>query len=293
MSRGPRLRLRLAGPLSALEPEWDSLVPVATLAGLEVGEASVEPHGPVAVVHAPVSERRGSDDHTPFFAAVRALALDVSLLPEGELGRRGAFFFDADSTLVLGEGIDELAARAGVEAEVAAVTDRAMAGELDYADSLRERVALLRGLATSELQEVADSLRLRAGAEDCVRALRARGWPVIVLSGGFEFYLQVIQSRLGVDAVAGNRLEVVDGRLTGGVHGRILDAAGKAEQLRHWRRRSGADFTVAMGDGANDRPLLAAATVGMGVAPRDALLPEVDGILSGASFDRLLPLLGL
>lgn len=293
MSGEGALRLRLAGPPAELEAQWEQLMAVASLAGLETGPAAVEGTGAVAVVHASATARAGRGDLAPFFAAVRALELDVSLLADTPLRGTGAYFFDADSTLVVGEGIDQLAARAGVEAEVAAVTDRAMAGELDYAASLRERVALLEGLAESELAEVAAGLELRPGARDCVREIRSRGGTVVVLSGGFEFYLREIQRRLEVDAFAGNRLEVVEGRLTGRVLGDILDAAGKADQLSRRRDHSKPDFTVAVGDGANDVPLLAEATVAVGVAPRDALLPVVDGVLSGASFDRLLPLLGL
>ena len=108
-----------------------------------------------------------------------------------------------------------------------------------------------------------------------------------------DFYLREIQRRIGVDAFVGNRLDIQDGVLTGKVVGEILDAEGKARQLRHRQSQFGADFTVAVGDGANDRPLLEAATIGVGLAPRPALLPAVDGVLSGVSFDRLLPLLGM
>lgn len=294
MSSLTSLRLRLAGSLEELEEGWDQLEVVARLAGLDLSEATQTEHGRIAVLAAEAGWPFAGDAKAPaFFAAVRALDLDVSLLPAPALEGRGAFFFDADSTLVMGEGIDQLAARAGVESEVAAVTDRAMAGELDYAASLRERVALLEGLPVSELTAVARELELRDGARECLRALRARGWPVVVLSGGFSFYLEEIQRRLEVDDYAGNRLEIRDGHLTGHVEGEILDARGKARALEHHRARHGADFTVAVGDGANDRLLLEAATVGLGVEPRDALLPAVDGVLSGRSFDRLLPLLGL
>lgn len=294
MNASVTLRLRLAGTLGELEEGWDQLEVVARLAGLDVSEAAQRGSSEIAVLEAEAAWPPAGREKAPaFFAAVRALDLDVALLPSRPLVGRGVFCFDADSTLVMGEGIDQLAALAGVETQVAAVTDRAMAGELDYGTSLRERVALLAGLPVSELAAVARDLELRPGAPECVRALRARGWPVVVLSGGFSFYLEEIQRRLDVDDYVGNRLEIRDGRLTGRVEGEILDAGGKARALDLYRSRYDADFTVAIGDGANDRPLLEAATVGLGVVPRDALLPVVDGVLSGRSFDRLLPLLGL
>jgi phosphoserine phosphatase len=203
------------------------------------------------------------------------LAITVGLSPESP----GVIALDADSTLVLGEGIDDLAARAGVEVEVAAITDQAMAGELDYAESLRARVALLRGLRVGDLEAVAKGMVLRPGASQCVQQFRAAGWKVLVVSGGFDFYLDEIARRLTVDGVVGNRLAMKDGTVTGEVDGTVVGAQEKANALQEWLQKEGRVQSVAVGDGANDRAMMGLATVAIGVSPWPALFSVIDGMV--------------
>ena len=192
-------------------------------------------------------------------AAAREHGFSVAVLGEEQrIERSGWVVFDADSTLVDAEGIDRLAARAGVGEVVAAITAAAMRGELDYAASLRERTAELAGLAWSEVEAEAASLPLMPGAEQTVAWVRERGWRIAVVSGGFLPLVGAIAARLGLDRAVAHELEVVEGRLTGAITGEIVDADGKARIARDLR---GDAPLIAVGDGANDLPLLASADV--------------------------------
>lgn len=202
---------------------------------------------------------------------------------------------DADSTLVAGEVIDELARRAGVQPQVAAITRRAMEGELDFAAALRERVALLRGLTAADLELVASSMPLTPGAEETVLALRALGLKVAVISGGFSFFVDRLQERLGLDYAFSNQLEVRDGVVTGQVLAPILDAAGKAERLREIARREAVPLTqvVGVGDGANDIPMLQAAGLGVAFRAKEATRQAAHGAIQTNNLRALLTLLGV
>ncbi|MCX6480420.1 MAG: phosphoserine phosphatase SerB, partial [Mycobacterium sp.] len=173
--------------------------------------------------------------------------------------------FDVDSTLIQGEVIEMLAERAGAGAAVAAVTEAAMRGEMDFAESLHQRVATLAGLPAEVLDEVAERLELTPGARTTIRTLRRLGFHCGVVSGGFRQVIDPLAHELMLDFVAANELEIVDGKLTGRVNGEVIDRAGKAKALRRFAEQAGVPMeqTVAVGDGANDIDMLNAAGLGV------------------------------
>ena len=199
---------------------------------------------------------------------------------------------DVDSTLITQEVIELLAARSGHRDEVARVTAAAMSGQLDFAASLRRRVALLEGLDEAVLDEVADGLQLTEGAETVIRAMQASGTRCGIASGGFVQTSRRLVERLQLDYCAANTLEVVDGRLTGRVTGVVVDRAGKAAALRDFAAAHGIglDRTVAIGDGANDIDMLAAAGYAIAFNAKTALRDYADVEIDGPS---LAPVLGL
>lgn len=203
--------------------------------------------------------------------------------------------FDVDSTLIQGEVIEMLAARVGVAAEVAAITDAAMRGELDFAASLQQRVATLTGLPIEVLDDVAGELELTPGAQTTLRTLRRLGFHIGVVSGGFRQVIEPLAHELMLDYVAANQLEVVDGKLTGRVVGPVIDRAGKAKALRDFAQQAGVPLeqTVAVGDGANDIDMLATAGLGVAFNAKPALREVADASLSYPYLDTVLFLLGV
>lgn len=203
--------------------------------------------------------------------------------------------FDVDSTLVQGEVIEMLAARAGALGTVAAITEAAMRGELDFAESLQRRVATLAGLPATVMDEVAAQLELMPGARTTVRTLQRLGFRCGVVSGGFRRIIEPLARELMLDYVAANELEIVDGILTGRVIGPIVDRPGKAVALREFADRFGIPMqqTVAVGDGANDIDMLAAAGMGIAFNAKPALRAVADASLSHPYLDTVLFLLGV
>lgn len=203
--------------------------------------------------------------------------------------------FDVDSTLIQGEVIEMLAARAGREEEVRQVTERAMRGELDFAESLRERVAVLEGLPASVLDEVAAEIQLTPGARTTIRTLRRLGFHTGVVSGGFTQIIDQLVDDLGLDFLAANELEIVDGKLTGRVIGEIVDRPGKAKALLRFAESYGVPPAqcVAVGDGANDIDMLSAAGLGVAFNAKPALREVADTALSYPFLDTVLFVLGV
>ncbi|HET7763155.1 MAG TPA: phosphoserine phosphatase SerB [Phycicoccus sp.] len=221
---------------------------------------------------------------------------DIAVAPAG-LARRGArlVVLDVDSTLIQDEVIELIAEHAGTVAEVAAVTEAAMRGELDFAESLHARVATLAGLPVSVLDEVRAAVRLTPGARTLVRTLKALGFTVAVVSGGFAEVVEPLARELGVDHVRANRLEVEDGRLTGRVVGAVVDRAGKAAALRELAAGLGLPLTrtVAIGDGANDLDMLAAAGLGVAFNAKPMVRAQADTSVNVPYLDTVLFLLGV
>ena len=224
------------------------------------------------------------------------LGVDVAVERAG-LHRRAKrlVVLDVDSTLVQGEVIEMLAEHAGCAAEVAAVTDATMRGELDFAESLRARVRLLAGVPATALEDVRRDLQLARGARTFVRTLKRLDYRIAVVSGGFTQVTDALVADLGIDFSAANTLEVVDGRLTGELVGPLVDRAGKAEALERFARESGVPVsqTVAIGDGANDLDMLARAGLGIAYNAKPVVREAADAALSVPYLDAILFLLGI
>lgn len=205
-----------------------------------------------------------------FFALSEELNIDIAFQKDDLFRRnRRLAVFDMDSTLIEAEVIDELAKAAGVGEQVAAITERAMRGELDFRASFKERMALLKGLDVGVLDEIGASLRLTEGAENLFAELKRLGYKTAILSGGFSYFAKQVQARLGIDYVFANELEVVDGKVTGVAVEPIVDAQRKADLLQQLASEEGLQLeqTIAVGDGANDLPMLSLAGLGVAFVP--------------------------
>ena len=264
------------------------------------GRLSLAVHSPDAnaCVELTVSGNSSSEQsmRAAFLATAHDLKIDIAFQRESIFRRnRRLFAFDMDSTLIEGEVIDELAKLAGVAGEVVKVTEAAMRGEIEFQESFRRRVALLRGLKESRVRELLDTIPLVEGAEQLIGTLKMLGYKTAILSGGFNFFAQHLQSRLGIDYVFANDLDIVDGVVSGEVRTPIVDGPRKAELLREIVRLENIslDQVVAVGDGANDLPMLGIAGMGIAFRAKPLVRQTASHAVSFLGLDSLLYLVGV
>ena len=230
-----------------------------------------------------------------FLSVAQELNVDIAFQEDSLFRRnRRLAVFDMDSTLIEAEVIDELAKAAGVGEQVSAITERAMAGELDFRASFKERLALLKGLDVSMLDSIGASLRLTEGAEILFAELKRLGYKTAILSGGFTYFAKQLQAKLGIDYVFANELEVVDGKCTGVAIEPVVDAQRKADLLKQLAEKEGLrlEQTIAVGDGANDLPMLAIAGLGVAFRAKPLVKQSAKQAISTLGLDGVLYLLG-
>lgn len=208
---------------------------------------------------------------------------------------RRLIVFDMDSTLIQCEVMDELAKRAGVGEQVAAITESAMRGEIEFNESFERRLATLNGLDEAVLRDIADNLPITEGADRLIATLKRLGYQVGILSGGFSYFAEVLRQRWGLDSVSANQLDIVDGKLTGKVTGEIVNGEVKARRLTEMAARLGIGLeqTIAVGDGANDLPMLKIAGLGVAFHAKPVVQANARHAISTLGLDGILYLLGI
>ena len=224
------------------------------------------------------------------------LGVDIAVSPGGLMRfATKLVVMDVDSTLIQQEVIELLGAKAGVQSEIAKITEAAMRGELDFEASLRARVALLKGLPANVLDEVQTEITLTPGARTLVRTLKKLGHHIALVSGGFEPVIAPLAAELGIDHIRANNLEIADGKLTGELTGAIIDRAGKASALRDFAAEHNVDLeqTIAIGDGANDLDMIAIAGMGIAFNAKPAVKAAADSSVSAPYLDSVLYLMGI
>lgn len=224
------------------------------------------------------------------------LDIDLAFQEDNKFRRhRRLVVFDMDSTLIEAEVIDELAKAAGVGEQVMEITERAMAGELNFTESFRRRVGLLEGLNVKVLEDIASRLPITEGAEHLISTLRLLGYKTAIVSGGFRYFGERLQQQLGIDYVFANELDVLDERVTGRVVGDVVDGERKAELVRELARLEGIDLeqVIAVGDGANDLPMLRLAGLGIAFRAKPLVKESANHAISTLGLDGILYLLGI
>lgn len=251
---------------------------------------------PITAFELVVSGASQQEIRTALAGVSREHGVDIAV-QQGGLMRwaKRLVVIDVDSTLIRQEVIELLAAKAGVEAEVTIITDRAMRGEIDFEESLKARVSLLKGLPVSVIAQVRDEITLTPGARTLIRTLQKLGHTVAVVSGGFIEAIEPLLTDLGITLYRANSLEVIDAKLTGRTQGVIIDRAAKAVALREFAELSGVGIeqTIAIGDGANDLDMIAAAGLGIAFNAKPAVREAADSALNQPYLDSVLYLMGI
>jgi len=264
------------------------------------GRASLDPANSPRMACVEFSVRGTPADLTmlksEFLAISGEMGVDIAIQEDNAFRRnRRLVAFDMDSTLIAAEVIDELAKAAGVGDQVSAITESAMRGEIDFKESLRRRLRLLKGLPADTLETVAGRIPLNDGAERLITNLKRFGYKIAIISGGFTYFGKRLQERLGIDYVFANELEIADGRLTGEVVGEIVDAAKKAEVLRMiaGKEKLSLQQVIAVGDGANDLPMLGIAGLGIAYHAKPVVRKGAGQAISTLGLDSILYLVGV
>jgi phosphoserine phosphatase len=251
---------------------------------------------PVTAIELAVSGAEQGSLRSALAKVGRECAVDIAVSPGGLMRwAKKLVVMDVDSTLIQQEVIELLGDKAGKGAQIAAITESAMRGELDFAESLRARVALLAGLPAAVLTQVQNQITLTPGARTLIRTLNKLGHHVALVSGGFEPVIAPLMTELGISHMRANNLEIIDGQLTGQLVGPIIDRAGKAQALREFAALHGIDLqqTIAIGDGANDLDMITLAGMGIAFNAKPAVKAAADSSVSAPYLDSVLYLLGI